>query len=508
MKRPFFTLLLLLIASIQNHATHSTDGAVIDVGSKKQLFIDEMFVDVWHGVRLRVNPPRKTGERNIVPDANRPWESTRVAYPCTVMEDQGKYRMWYDSMYNSEDEDNLPRRLVCYAESNDGIRWRKPIVGAHEFRGSKENNISATTAPGTVFIDPQAPPAERYKYFGRNRVAMLDNRIAGAGLWVYASPDGRSFQPMYGRPATRFLSDTHDVAFWDPVIDKYVAYIKYIGYFDSEGERVRPELPHGVREGRKLWRMTTDRLDQWPEPELVLAMDQGDPRGADFYNSAAIRYPHADRAYFVFPSAYYHYVGETARRNDGSMDIQLAVSRDGVHFSRPSRSPFVRKGPDGSYDSGHMYMGRGILRRGDELWTYYVGFDYTHGDTEALYSGGNGVISRLVSRLDGFVSADADYQGGEIISRPIRFQGTHLELNMDASAGGSVQVEVLDAQGKPIPGFTLEDADSLAGNSVRRVVTWKGASDVSSLQGRIVRLHWKLRDVKLYAFQFSHSASL
>ena len=58
-----------------------------------------------------------------------------------------------------------------------------------------------------------------------------------------------------------------------------------------------------------------------------------------------------------------------------------------------------------------MYMGRGMLRRGDELWMYYVGFDYTHGDRDTLDRGGNGVISRLVLRLDGFVSADADYRG-------------------------------------------------------------------------------------------------
>lgn len=503
MRKTTFTLATLLVLSaVEERDSLSKGESVIDVGLKKQLFIDEMFIASRHGVELTVNPPRKTQERNLVPDPDRPWEAVRVAYPCTVMEDQGKYRMWYDAMFDRQPEDQLPHRLVCYAESEDGIHWRKPVVGSHAFRGSRENNISVPTAPGTVFIDPNASAAQRYKYFGRNRVAMLEDKVAGSGLWVYASPDGLSFKPLYGRPAMRYVSDTHDVAFWDPVIDKYVAYIKYVGIFDAGGGRARVELPPGVREGRKVWRMTTDRLDQWPQPSLVLAMDTGDRRDADFYNSAAIRYPYADRAYFLFPSAYYHYVGEGARRNDGPMDIQLAVSRDGIHFSRPSRSPFVRRGMEGSYDGGHMYMGRGVLRKGDELWMYYVGFDYTHGDTEALYRGGNGVISRLVSRLDGFVSADADYRGGSITSRPIRFQGKRLELNLDAGAGGSVQVEILDAQGKPLPGHTLKEADTLTGNSVRRVVTWKGASNVSRLAGRPVLLRWKLRDVKLYAFQF------
>ena len=72
---------------------------------------------------------------------------------------------------------------------------------------------------------------------------MQEDRAAGAGSWVYASADGFSFKPLYGRPATRQISDTHDVAFWDPAIGLYVAYTKYIGHFDSQGALVRPELP-------------------------------------------------------------------------------------------------------------------------------------------------------------------------------------------------------------------------------------------------------------------------
>ena len=73
---------------------------------------------------------------------------------------------------------------------------------------------------------------------------------------------------------------------------------------------------------------------------------------------------------------------------------------------------------------------------------------------------------------------------------------------MDAGAGGSVRVALLDPEGEPIPGYTLEESQVLGGNSVRRLVTWQKGSDLSALSGRPVRVHWKLRDVKLYAFQF------
>ena len=73
---------------------------------------------------------------------------------------------------------------------------------------------------------------------------------------------------------------------------------------------------------------------------------------------------------------------------------------------------------------------------------------------------------------------------------------------MDAGAGGSVRVALLDPEGEPIPGYGLDDSDVLKGNSVRRLVTWRKGPDVSALSGQPLRLNWKLRDVKLYAFQF------
>ena len=62
-------------------------------------------------------------------------------------------------------------------------------------------------------------------------------------------------------------------------------------------------------------------------------------------------------------------------------------------------------------------------------------------------------IGRAVMRLDGFVSAEAEYGGGEIVTPIIRFSGERLELNVDTGGGGSVLVELQDAYGRPISGF-------------------------------------------------------
>ena len=51
-------------------------------------------------------------------------------------------------------------------------------------------------------------------------------------------------------------------------------------------------------------------------------------------------------------------------------------------------------------------------------------------------------LGRAVMRLDGFVSVDAGYEGGEFTTPLIRFAGNRLELNVDASAGGCVRVKL------------------------------------------------------------------
>ncbi|GIS63075.1 MAG: hypothetical protein CM1200mP2_53000 [Planctomycetaceae bacterium] len=77
-----------------------------------------------------------------------------------------------------------------------------------------------------------------------------------------------------------------------------------------------------------------------------------------------------------------------------------------------------------------------------------------------------------------------------------------MELNVDSGGGGVVMVELLDEQGHPIPGFTVKEATPLCCNSVRKTVTWGQNGDVSRLASRPVKIRFRMRDCKLYAFQF------
>lgn len=140
--------------------------------------------------------------------------------------------------------------------------------------------------------------------------------------------------------------------------------------------------------------------------------------------------------------------------------------------------------------------------KGPEIWMYYVANDYLHGHMNVRTTRYSGVISRVVQRLDGFVSADAAYTGGELTTIPIVFDGRELSLNVDTGAMGEVRVEVLDKAGHIMPGFSAKESDPFNGNYIDRAVTWKGKKDLSRLAGEVVRLRFVMRAAKLYAFQF------
>ena len=86
---------------------------------------------------------------------------------------------------------------------------------------------------------------------------------------------------------------------------------------------------------------------------IVFGSDRRDPYHkatpvVDFYMSAAVKYPWAQDAYFMFPTAYYHYIRGALREfpdetptNAGPMDSQFAASRDGITWERYDR-PAVR----------------------------------------------------------------------------------------------------------------------------------------------------------------------
>ena len=126
--------------------------------------------------------------------------------------------------------------------------------------------------------------------------------------------------------------------------------------------------------------------------------------------------------------------------------------------------------------------------------SFYVQRNYGQKDTAYL--------ERMTLRLDGFASLNAPYQGGEMVTKPLRFKGSRLEINYSTSAAGGIRIEMQDPKGQPIPGFTLDECPEIIGDQIERTVSWKGGSDLSSLSGKPVRMRVVLKDADLYSIRF------
>ena len=178
----------------------------------------------------------------------------------------------------------------------------------------------------------------------------------------------------------------------------------------------------------------------------------------------------------------------------GISESAFMASRDGIHWDRRFMEAFLRPGPDpDNWTDRNMYKGVGVVPTGPaEISIYYIEH-YRHPSVR---------LRRGALRIDGFVSVNGPYSGGEFLTRPLVFQGKELVLNYATSAAGSLRVEVQDVQGRPAEGFGLADCVEIVGDEIERVVTWRAGSDVGSLSGKPVRLRFALKDADLYSIRF------
>ena len=177
------------------------------------------------------------------------------------------------------------------------------------------------------------------------------------------------------------------------------------------------------------------------------------------------------------------------------------ASRDGRLFKRWNEA-FLSPGPErpGTWHYGAHYLGWGVVETASDLpgapneLSVYATEKYWHGEGSAL--------RRYTLRLDGFVSASAGWEGGQLLTKPVTFSGDRLEINFATSGAGSVRVEIQDVDGKPVKGFALDDCPPQFGDSVDKTVVWRGEAELSALAGKPARLLFELKDADLYAFRF------
>lgn len=443
----------------------------VDIGTRLEPFIDEALVASMTGAALRLHEPVF---REAVITFDKPWEGNTSTY-VTVFRDGDLFRMYYRGSDYDLKTEAFSDNVTCYAESRDGVRWTKPELGFVAWRGSKANNI-VWAGPGAEnfapFKDtnPACPPEERYKALGGG----------DKGLRAFKSADGFRWSLLREAPVlTGSWFDSLNTSFWDETRGEYLEFNR-----------------NWINEVREIQMTTSGNYLDWA-PFTWLDWE-GAPR-EHLYTNAITPYPRAPHIYIGFPKRFLPDRRASDHKLGGVSDGLFMSSRDGIRWKK-WREVFLRPG---------LQQERWVNRNNLIAWGVLVTRDDATGRPEELsiystegYYVGPCRLRRHTLRLDGFVSVRAGAEGGEVVTKPLLFKGGELVLNVSTSAAGSVRVEVRDEDGRPIPGYALDEAVEFYGDGIEIPVRWRAGTDLGALAGKPVSLRFVMKDADLYAFRF------
>lgn len=489
----------------------------IDIGSRRELFVDDFLTEKMTGkAEQRLHHPQP---QEIVMTHDMPWEGSGSGYH-SIFKDGDKYRMYYKAWQLTVTPPGKVNTgehplFTCYAESDDGIHWRKPELGLFEFNGSKANNI--VLAPGKMGAT-NPDPGHIAVFKDDNPAAKLEARYKAIvrsgspkGLLAFQSADGLRWSPMQETPViTDGAFDSQNLAFWDAHSGQYRAYWRYFTGGTTDENNWKPSGDRAIRTA------TSKDFLHWESQHDLSYVDSPSEQ---LYTNQVKPYHRAPHLLLGFPTRYVERGWSESMRTLPELEHRewrakanqrygtaiteglLMASRDGVKFKRWSEAflpPGIER--EGTWNYGQQYMAWHVVETKSALegapneLSFYA--------TESYWTGKSSQLRRYTLRLDGFVSIHAPMGGGELITKPITFSGKQLTMNFASSAASGIRVEIQDANGKALPGFALEDAAEHFGDSIERTVVWKNGIDLGSLAGKTVRLRFALKDADLYSIKF------
>jgi hypothetical protein len=382
------------------------------------------------------------------------------------------FKMWYLGGYC---------RTTCYATSEDGVKWDKPALDIQ-----KGTNIVHTIPrdSGTVWLDQEETnPARRYKMF-------LYRHPEGAGvISVYFSPDGIHWTDCIARSGP---TGDRTTVFYNPFRRVWV-----YGIRDGLGDlgRIRsywenPDVLEAARwkAGEPIKWVGADKLDP-PREDLKTP--------CQLYNLDCVAYESVMLGLFSI------WRGQPKDRPKPN-EVLVGFSRDGFNWERPCRTPFVPVSEhQGDWNWGNVQSAGGCcLVVGDQLYFYVSGRAGVPGTS----SSGVSCTGLATLRRDGFASMDADATEGTLTTRPVRFNGKHLFVNVAADKG-ELRAEILDEKDKVIAPFSRAKCAPITADETLQPVTWKGAKNLAKVAKKPVRFRFYLTNGRLYSFWVSPEPS-
>ncbi|MBL9216829.1 MAG: hypothetical protein JNG83_15230 [Opitutaceae bacterium] len=495
------------------------DGEPLRIGTGHQLLLDDALVeDRWRLTRRLVRPEKYIG--NPVLARNKPWEGGLVAGPQVMWDPAlGKYRMWYNcAKFVMDTGDDLPRKCVAYAESDDGFEWVKPRLDLVPSRTYGPTNVIFTGScpedegrhgamSDQVIRDEADPdPARRYKmvtYLAR----FIDGKVR-RGVSLAVSPDGLRWTLDGDRHILDYNSDTLNLMVHDPARGRWLLYCRPRSMHATGRQPQEPVpgfYPQGRHSSRRIAVMTTRDFRTWSYPRTCLYPGEGEVADYD--------------AFSVFRCGSHFLMLYVAMDGDGptaTKNVHLASSVDGVRWERfHTGEPFIPRGREGDWDAGQIMRVStlGPVVHGPNLLFYYQGC--SKGQYEWSGQSGVGIAMAQANR---FAMQWADDEPAYLITKEFLLEGNRLRVNSihfrQARQTRSLRVEVLrhpplggHAGFAPAyPGFSLAECGGLKGkandlNGSDALVAWNGSPDLSPLQGRPVYLRFELRNMGLFSFR-------
>ena len=469
----------------------------IVIDSRRQLFLDDYLIASKTRVKRTVEQAKKF-EGNPVLWPTQPWEPPMATLYGSVMRDGAEFKMWYKSGMG-----------VGYAQSEDGIVWRRPRFDLTMVDGVGSNILlrkkSKTEGPEGfpyfyelfgVHRDDSDPDATRryklgfldidWKYKGQDGDPWHKGQRRGLG--VAGSSDGIHWK-LIDNWATEAIVDGATHWMFDPARKKYVLY-----------GRTRKALPEvetawSTNEwfrnwfsGRAVARVESADFLKWDftRPDtapVVLTADLQDRPGTEIYSMKVFPY----EGIYIGLVQVFH-----ATPDECTLDVQLAVSRDSLKFTRVGdRATFIPVGPIGSWDRFNLSLANNDpIPVGDELRFYYGGRMYRHGPYSGPDKGPErGGIGFATIRRDRFVALEASFDGGEILTRPLQLNG---KLHVNAKSDfGEIAVELLKSDGT-----VAARSKPIHRDGLRIPVEWEAGP---TRLAEPVTLRIKLENAKLFA---------
>jgi hypothetical protein len=525
MNARLITLLLAIAATsrifLAQTARTPSESHPISIKSRLELFVDDFLIDrMTPPAELRLHNPER---RDVAIVTDKPWEGNGCTY-WTLFKDGDRFRMYFGTGQldpNVKGMETHPPYL-CYLESRDGIHWERPDLNLVEFNGSRRNNIVLATdtikPPGVdklqvdhfaVLKDPNPDqrPGETYKMIVRGK----------GSLYALSSTDGFRWKLISNDPVlTKGYFDSKNLAFWDPVNKLYRVYFRdFRNTVTGALRSQQAKQDEGYRYVRDIMTATSTDFIHWTEPQWLQYPGSPDE---ELYTNQVAPYYRAPHILMGFPKRYQDRGwSEPMRRLPGLTDREarskvsprygtaitdalFMSSRDGLHFNRWGEA-FIRPGPlDNNWVYGDNNPVWGMIETPSHITS--APKELSMFALENYWRGPGLNLRRFGIRIDGFVSVHAPLRGGEFTTRPLLFEGTELVMNFSTSAAGSIQIEIQDANGRPIPGFSLAENPEIFGDAIEYSVPWRQASDLGTLSGRPVRFRFVLKDADLYSIQF------